>query len=109
MAELARRRADLADVTGYLDDFIIGLLLLVAAWIAGRQPLIGRPLLVLAWGAFCGGMYYAFFGQIVNPLPQDPSGIPSSSILVIKGALFILGIAAAIQATRATIRSSAVP
>ena len=48
--EVCRRRTNFSDIPGYIDDFIIGGLLLFAARSAERGRPHGRALLVAAWG-----------------------------------------------------------
>ena len=103
IAEALRRRADFTNIPNYVDDFLIGGLLLFAAWSGSRHPARGRVLLVAAWGAFCGGMYYAFFGQIANQ-GDDVSGLSNGVVVAVKGVLFAVGIVALIRSAREAIR-----
>ena len=86
--EAARRRTNFHPVAAYVDDFIIGALLLIAA----RSASLGRPrgpaLIVAAWGALCGGTYGSLVGQF-SSTGADPSGLPNGVILTIKGAIAI--------------------
>ena len=107
VAEAARRRSDFSDIPGYVDDFIIGGFLLFAAWWAEQRPSIGRVLLVASWGSFCGGMYYAFFGQLRSGQRLDVSGLPNAAVLFVKGAIFGVGVIALVRATRAAIAAAA--
>jgi hypothetical protein len=47
--EVCRRRTNFSDIPGYIDDFIIGGLLLFAARSAERGRAHGRALPVAAW------------------------------------------------------------
>ena len=38
----------------WLDDYLIGVVLLAAAWQARRGPAVGRPWLAAAWAFACG-------------------------------------------------------
>ena len=89
--EICRRRTNFSDIPGYIDDFIIGGLLLFAAWSAqrGRDP--GRALLIAAWGILCGGLWGSLFGQLHNSSAHDISGLPNAAVVALK--LIIYGIA----------------
>jgi hypothetical protein len=103
VAETVRRRTDFSDIPRYVDDFIIGTLLIIAAWMVTRRRAAGPILLVLAWGAFCGGMYFSFFGQLSHSATRDESGLPASAIIAVKGALYLVGAVAAVQSVRAAV------
>ena len=89
--EVCRRRTNFSDIPGYIDDFIIGALLLYAARSASLGRLYGRALLVGAWGILCGGLWGSLFGQIYNTSPHDISGLPNVVVVVLK--LLVYGIA----------------
>ena len=103
-AEVARRKTDFSNPTTYLDDFIVGALLLLAAHMTTRRHAAGAVLLVLAWAAFCGGMYYSFFGQLASRGATDVSGLPGMTIVAVKGALYLVGLIAVVQSVRAAVR-----
>ena len=104
IAEVARRRTDFSNIPAYADDFLIGGLLLLAARATSRARPAGNALLAVAWAAFCGGMYYSFFGQLSQVGDTDISGLSSYTVLVVKGILFALGIIAVILSMRAVVR-----
>ncbi len=85
-----------------LDDYIIGALLLSAAWIAGRDPVKGRLWLAAAWGFACAFGYASFFGQLegLRDGLADPAPVPSECVLAIKGAGFAVCIAALVATLR---------
>jgi peptidoglycan/LPS O-acetylase OafA/YrhL len=89
--EVCRRRTNFSDIPGYIDDFIIGGLLVFAARSAQRGWLHGRALLVGAWGILCGGLWGSLFGQINNPGPHDISGLPNVVVVMLK--LVVYGVA----------------
>ena len=104
IAEVARRRTDFSNIPAYADDFLIGGLLLLAAWAASRQHPAGNVLLVVGWAAFCGGMYYSFFAQLSQVAGADISGLSGSSVVLVKGILFAIGILSVIRSVRVVIR-----
>ena len=104
VAEVARRRTDFSNVPAYVDDFLIGGLLLLAAWATSRRHPAGNALLTVAWAAFCGGMYYSFFGQLAQGAGTDISGFSNYFVVGVKGILFAIGIVSVILAMQAVIR-----
>lgn len=102
IAEVARRRTNFTPITSYVDDFIIGALLIIAARAAANRRPVGNALLVAAWGVLCGGLYYSFFGQLERGSDADVSGLPNMTVVVIKGLLYLVAIYALIQSIRAT-------
>jgi hypothetical protein len=104
VAEIARRRTDFSNVPAYVDDFLIGGLLLVAAWAASRKHPAGNVLLAVAWAVFCGGMYYSFFGQLSRVEGTDISGLSNASVVLVKGILFGVGIVSVIRSAQAVVR-----
>ncbi len=84
----------------WLDDWIIGLFLIYGAWRTRSQVERGRPILAAAWGFACGLGYASFFSDLVD-VSADPSGLPSTTVAALKGAMLALGLAALV----ATIRS----
>jgi hypothetical protein len=101
IAEVARRRTDFSNIPAYVDDFLIGGLLLFAAWMTSRRHRAGNVLLAVAWAAFCGGMYYSFFGQLHEMGRTDISGLSNNAVVWVKGILFAIGIVAVIRSARA--------
>ena len=97
LAETVRRWRQLGDLSVlpiWLDDYIMGAMLLYGAWRTGKDIRSGRPFLVAAWGFTCGMAYSSFFAQLDRLNEPDPAPIPSSWVAVIKGAGFALAILA---------------
>jgi hypothetical protein len=92
--EVCRRGSDFSRIAAYADDFLAGALLLAAAVCTSRRKPIGPVLLVAAWGIVCGGFYSSFFGQLENAAPRDVSGLPNSTVVAIKGAIYAAAILA---------------
>ncbi|MGQ0552978.1 MAG: hypothetical protein ACT4PU_07135 [Planctomycetota bacterium] len=91
LLEIARRRTDFSDPPAYVDDLLMGALLLWASRVARRGQARGRVLLAGAWGVLCGGLYYSVFGQLSSPAAQDISGLPNAAVVIVK--LMIYGMA----------------
>ena len=62
--EVMRRRSNFDDIPAYIDDFLVGALLLYAARAVTLQKPSGPVLLVAAWAVLCGGLYGSIFGQL---------------------------------------------
>jgi len=100
VAEVVRRRDDFSDLPVYVDDFILGGLLLFAAWSVSKGRRTGPLWLIAAWSAFCGMMYYSFFGQLGSTSSHDISGFPNSFVVAVKGLLLLTGLIAVVASTR---------
>ncbi|MFO0984505.1 MAG: hypothetical protein U1E76_22725 [Planctomycetota bacterium] len=109
VAEVCRRRTDFSNIPAYVDDFLIGGILVFAAWSVAKGRRAGRVLLAVAWAAFCGGMYYSFFGQLAGEGHRDTSGWSSWLVVGVKGALFLVGIFALVRSAQAAVRAARDP
>jgi hypothetical protein len=102
-AETWRRWPQLVSGTlwwpGFLDDWVLGLLLLAALWVRRRNPALGRRCLIAAWGFVCGMGYASFFGNLRDVDQTDPSGLPHDLVV----AVLCLGWALAIAALVASV------
>ena len=90
--EVCRRRADFSDIPGYIDDFIIGALLLFAARAAANHRPYGAALLAGAWGVLCGGLWSSFFGQLQSTAARDVSGLPHTAVAIVKLVIYVVAI-----------------
>ncbi len=68
-------RYDFENFHSYIDDFIVGALLLYAAYAVTRHKRSGPVLLVVAWAVLCGGLYGSFFGQLASTETHDVGGL----------------------------------
>lgn len=100
LAEAARRRTDVSDLPAYVDDFLIGALLLLAARAVDRGRPHARALLAGAWGVLCGALYYSVFGQLANTEANDISGLPNGVVVGIKLVLYAVAIVALVLTVR---------
>jgi uncharacterized membrane protein YdcZ (DUF606 family) len=106
LLEGLRRRTNFESISGYVDDFIAGGLLLYAARLVSRQAPRGPVLLVAAWAVLCGGLYGSFFGQLEHGASRDVSGLATTTVVVIKGALYAIALASLVLSVRAAIPKS---
>lgn len=85
----------------FFDDYLMGALLLYAAWVAKREPRRGQRYLAAAWGLACGFGYASFFGHLQALMKDanapDPAPIPHLWLTAIIGAGFSLCVAALIS------------
>jgi hypothetical protein len=88
--ETLRRRTNFSPIAMYVDDYIAGSLLVIAALSVTRGKDYGPALLAGVWGIIVGGLYSSFFSQIANPTTHDISGAPNWIVVVIKGVFFAL-------------------
>lgn len=103
LLEVLRRRTNFETISGYVDDFIAGGLLLYASRAVSRGEPSGPVLLVAAWAVLCGGLYGSFFSQFGRT--TDVSGFPNATVIVVKGVLFAVALAALVASVRAAVRS----
>jgi hypothetical protein len=106
IVETIRRWHQLADFRVWpfwLDDYLLGSLLLYGAWRVKKDVRTGRRFLAAGWGFTCGMAYGSFFSQLSHLNEPDPAPIPSLWVAVIKGTGLMLATAALI----ATLRSDA--
>src|SRR5262245_44572368 len=103
LLETLRRRTNFETISGYVDDFIAGALLLYAARAVSRGRRGGPVLLVAAWAVLCGGLYGSFFGQLERAASHDVSGLPNAPVVAIKGLLFAVALVGLVRSLRATI------
>ena len=100
VAEALRRGTRILPLSSYLDDFIIGVFLLAAARAVSQGRTSGNPLLVAAWSALCGSLYYSFFAQIEQGSNADVSGLPNALVIGIKGVIYAVALTALVRALR---------
>jgi hypothetical protein len=101
IVEVARRRTDFSNLPAYVDDFLMGALLLIAARSVSKGRPAGPVLLPVAWAVFCGAMYYSFFGQLSSTAPRDISGLANGLVVGVKGIMIAFGILALVLSVRA--------
>ena len=94
-AETVRRRAQLLDPQYFIywfDDYILGAVLLFAAWKAKRNPMDGQKYLSAAWGLATGALFLSTLSQVERLGGTDPAMISPLTIAVIKAMLLILAL-----------------
>ena len=108
IVETVRRWPQLGDPASWpfwLDDWVIGGFLLYGVWRTRGVGPRGVGTLAAAWAFACGMAYTSFFSQLAAIDQADPSGISSAIVVVIKGVMLVIAIAALV----ATLRESGQP
>lgn len=78
-----------------LDDFFIGIPLVVTALLMAKDTIARRAAFAGAWGATAGMLYPSFFGKLIAPTPEGvaTTNIPFDLLTVIIGVIFALSLA----------------
>jgi len=105
LLEVLRRRTNFETISGYVDDFIAGGLLLYAGRAVSRGKPSGPVLLVAAWAVLCGGLYGSFFYQLESEASRDVSGLANTTVLLIKGLLYAVALVGLVLSVRAAVPS----
>jgi hypothetical protein len=108
LLETLRRRSDFSNLHSYIDDYIIGALLLYAARAVSTGKKSGPVLLTIAWAILSAGLYSSFFWQIASSDTHDVGGLPNMTVVVIKGALYAISLTALVLSARSAISRTAV-
>lgn len=103
LLEALRRRTDFENFHSYIDDFIIGALLLYAAHAVTRGRRSGPVLLAVAWAVLCGGLYGSLFWQLSTDQTHDVGGLPNMTVVFIKGVLYAIALTGLALASRSAI------
>ncbi|MDB5692878.1 MAG: hypothetical protein JWO81_1941 [Alphaproteobacteria bacterium] len=101
LAEIARRSANLGAWWLWLDDWLIGGALLMAAWLAGARPPLGPRALAGAWGLASGMGYYSFVGHVLAWRDRDVSALPGWVLAAAVGLGWLVALYALISAVAA--------
>lgn len=83
----------------WLDDWLIGALLLYGVWRTRDGTTGGRPVLAAAWGFACAMGYASFFSELADDA-SDPSGLARADVLYFKGAMLLTATLALVATLR---------
>lgn len=92
LMETIRRRTDFSEFAFYIDDYLMGGLLLWGAIAVRRRCRYSNALLVAGWAVLCGGLWPSFFGQWLRTEARDISGFSHGFVITIKGGLYLIAI-----------------
>jgi hypothetical protein len=83
----------------WLDDQIMGAMLIVGAALMARPSRRRHALFAAAWGVNAGMLYGSFFGKLFDPAGSDPGNFDLGLLTLLVGIAFavsIVGLAASI-------------
>lgn len=94
LAETVRRSNQIFDLTkffSWFDDYILGVVLLIAAYLVKKKIKDSISFLIAAWGFVSGALFLSFLGQFeyYGTNTGDPGIFPTSFVAIAKG--LILG------------------
>lgn len=95
VAETIRRRSQLLQIQNFIywfDDYVLGAILLFAAWKAKQDPLEGQKYLSAGWGLTTGALFLSTLGQLERLGGADPSLMPPLTVAMIKALILILAL-----------------
>jgi hypothetical protein len=84
----------------WLDDVLLGTLLLYAVWRTRNNAADGQRFLSAAWGCALGMGYFSFFGKLADPARIEPGPLPGVWVEVIVGTGLLLSVMALIGSLR---------
>lgn len=77
----------------WLDDQLMGGLLIVSAWLLQRPTPERRALFTGAWGVSAGMLYGSFFNKLFDPGGDYSTSIPGGTLTLLIGLAFVTAIA----------------
>lgn len=94
LAETIRRINQIADMKeffSWFDDYILGILLLVAAYRALKERPNSISYLIAAWGVCTGALFLSFIGQFsyFESTTGDPGIFSTTFVAVAKGGILL--------------------
>jgi len=107
LAETVRRFRQLADLShmmNWFDDYILGGILLLSAWLLKKEKPNAISYMIAAWGIGAGALFLSFLGQIdhIQSNTGDPGGIFSAwFVLIVKGLILMFMILGMIKSINA--------
>ncbi|MGL5806238.1 MAG: hypothetical protein ACRC11_12490 [Xenococcaceae cyanobacterium] len=93
LAETVRRANQILDLTRYLnwfDDYILGISLLIAAYLVKKRKHNSIAFLIAAWGFVSGALFLSLLGQFdyYRTNTVDPGIFSTSFVAIAKGLIF---------------------
>jgi hypothetical protein len=94
LAETIRRANQILDLTRFLnwfDDYILGISLLIAAYLVKKRRNNSIAFLIVAWGFVTGALFLSFLGQFdyYRTNTVDPGIFSTSFVAIAKGLILI--------------------
>jgi len=107
LAETIRRANQLLDPASFMlwfDDYILGGLLIIAAWRVLKQRKNSLALLTGVWGIGVGALFLSFLVQFDYLKTGDTGLFNSALVLVVKGLILVYMVAGLWSSIKATNR-----
>jgi hypothetical protein len=106
LAETVRRLNQLFDLTrffNWFDDYVLGAVLLISAYMVRKKSSHSNSLLIAAWGFVAGALFLSFLGQFEYYVAgsRDPGILPTNLVTIAKGLILgylIIGLYLSIKA-----------
>jgi hypothetical protein len=104
LIETLRRSNQIMDVTKFFtwfDDYILGFILLGAAYSVKKQQPNAVSYLIAAWGIGVGALFLSFLAQFDHYAIKDPGIFPTGLVAIAKGMILgymLIGLYLSIQA-----------
>ncbi|MDO9336981.1 MAG: hypothetical protein Q7T61_11320 [Caulobacter sp.] len=76
-----------------VDDYWMGALLLLGAWMMRRDSFRNRALFAAGWGVCAGMLYGSFFGKLVEPSSSNPGNFDMGLLTGLLGLAFFVALA----------------
>jgi uncharacterized membrane protein HdeD (DUF308 family) len=93
LAETVRRANQIFDLTkffSWFDDYILGIILLTAAYLVKKKRHHSTSFLIAAWGIASGALFLSFLGQFeYYRTPSGDPGIFSTSFVAVAKGLIL--------------------
>lgn len=77
----------------WMDDMLMGGMLLVAAWLMARPSPVRHALFAAAWGVNAGMLYGSFFGKVFAPENSNAGNFDLGLLTALIGVAFVTAIA----------------
>jgi Na+-transporting NADH:ubiquinone oxidoreductase subunit NqrB len=80
-------------IYAWMDDMLVGGLMLIAAVRMARPTLINRTFFSACWGIAVGMLYGSFLGKLFDPASSNPGNFGIGFLTVLVGLAFVIAIA----------------
>jgi hypothetical protein len=84
----------------YIDDVVLGAVLLLAAWRCRRGGDSGQAYLAAAWGFTLAVGFMSLADSVVSIARPDPSGVSGATAVAVKVVMVSMGVVATVGALR---------